>query len=45
MFQVKAPESFKSTLTIVGHGREQKLNPDLPAPVGSRLRQPAGAGR
>ena len=26
MFQVKAPESFKSTLTIVGHGREQKLN-------------------
>ncbi|HCT24621.1 hypothetical protein ABH900_003278 [Stenotrophomonas sp. AN71] len=26
MFQVKAPETFKSTLTIAGHGREQKLN-------------------
>ena len=26
MFTVKAPETFKATLTIVGHGREQKLN-------------------
>lgn len=26
MFKVKAPETFKASLTIVGHGREQKLN-------------------
>lgn len=26
MFKVKAPEAIKASLTIVGHGREQKLN-------------------
>lgn len=26
MFTVQAPDTFKAVLTIVGHGREQKLN-------------------
>lgn len=47
MFTVKAPEAFKATLTIIGHGREQKLNltyRHFPADQYQSLFKAVGAG-